>query len=96
MALFANDIDLKTCTDSVTPIIAYCNFVASASSTELLAQSGHLALSAPSQIIGRFQYLKTLRHPHLCSYVDIYRGKHDYLLYLSTLKTLFRRLKQVL
>lgn len=101
MALFANDIDLKTrAADQPTPTLAYCNFVASAATTEMLAQSGHLALSAPSQIIGRFQYLKvtikdvqgdsvlfyskllfcfvlqTLRHAHLCSYVDILRGKH--------------------
>ncbi|ORZ19556.1 rab-GTPase-TBC domain-domain-containing protein [Absidia repens] len=84
MALFANDIDLKTrAVGQLTPTFAYCNFVASAASTESLAQSGHLALSAPSQIIGRFQSLKILRHPHLCSYVDIHRGKHDRLFVVS-------------
>ncbi|KAI8341702.1 rab-GTPase-TBC domain-containing protein [Chlamydoabsidia padenii] len=84
MALFANDVDLITRPmEQPTPTLAYCNFVASAATTELLAQSGHLALSAPSQIIGRFQYLKTLRHPHLCTYVDILRGKHDRLFVVS-------------
>ncbi|XP_068083084.1 TBC domain-containing protein kinase-like protein [Anabrus simplex] len=28
-------------------------------------------------IYGRAQYLKTIDHPHLCSYLDIIRGKHE-------------------
>ncbi|CAO3617771.1 unnamed protein product [Cunninghamella echinulata] len=83
MALFANDIDLKTTINKKTPSLAYVNFVASAASTKLLGQFGHLALSAPSQIIGRFQFLKTIRHPHLCSYIDIHRGKNDRLFVVS-------------
>jgi hypothetical protein len=69
MALFANDIDLKTrAADQPTPTLAYCTFVASAATTEMLAQSGHLALSAPSQIIGRFQYLKVTNSKHVQGY----------------------------
>lgn len=62
MALFANDIDLKTSINKTVPSLAYINFVASAASTEALGQSGHLALSAPSQIIGRFQFLKVRKY----------------------------------
>ena len=76
MALFANAIDLKVHQDRPTPKLASCNFVASARSSEALAQSGHLAVSAPSQIMGRFQVLKTLCHENLCEYVEIHRGKH--------------------
>ncbi|KAI7847652.1 kinase-like domain-containing protein [Circinella umbellata] len=77
MALFANASDLKIYHDRPTPKLASCNFVASARSSEALAQSGHLAVSAPSQIMGRFQLLKTLRHENLCEYVEVHRGKHD-------------------
>lgn len=36
-----------------------------------------LPLTPPSIImIGRFQKLKSLNHPHLCKYLDIQRGKH--------------------
>ncbi|KAL0080352.1 hypothetical protein J3Q64DRAFT_1759644 [Phycomyces blakesleeanus] len=58
MALFANTIDLQVHKNRSIPKLASCNFVASARSSEALAQSGHLAVSAPSQIIGRFQFLK--------------------------------------
>jgi len=27
-------------------------------------------------IFGRAQFLKTINHPYLCSYLDIIRGKH--------------------
>ncbi|KAI8147678.1 rab-GTPase-TBC domain-containing protein [Fennellomyces sp. T-0311] len=83
MALFANAIDLKVHHDRPTPKLASCNFVASARSSEELAQSGHLAVSAPSQIMGRFQLLKTLCHENLCEYVEIHRGKHDRLFVIS-------------
>lgn len=76
MALFASRADLKVHRGRPTPKLASCNFVASARSTEALAQSGHLALSASSQIVGRFQHLKTLHHPNLCEYVEITQGKH--------------------
>ncbi|KAI9320918.1 rab-GTPase-TBC domain-containing protein [Dichotomocladium elegans] len=77
MALFANAPDLKIHANRPTPKLASCNFVASSKASDVLAQSGHLALSAPSQIIGRFQFLKTLVHENLCEYVEIHRGKHD-------------------
>ncbi|KAI7883450.1 hypothetical protein K492DRAFT_205415 [Lichtheimia hyalospora FSU 10163] len=77
MALFSNALDLKCHLQRPTPKLAFCSFVASAKSSEVLAQSGHLAVSAPSQIIGRFQQLKTLSHDNLCEYVEIHRGKHD-------------------
>lgn len=58
MALFANAIDLRLCKDRNNTKLASVNFVASSRVSEALAQSGHLALSAPSQIMGQFQYLK--------------------------------------
>ncbi|KAI9275223.1 hypothetical protein EDC94DRAFT_509225 [Helicostylum pulchrum] len=58
MALFANAIDLRLCQDRNNTKLASVNFVASSRVSEALAQSGHLALSAPSQIMGQFQYLK--------------------------------------
>eukprot|EP00002_Diphylleia_rotans_P029893 TRINITY_DN610_c0_g2_i1.p1 TRINITY_DN610_c0_g2~~TRINITY_DN610_c0_g2_i1.p1 ORF type:complete len:725 (+),score=113.28 TRINITY_DN610_c0_g2_i1:143-2176(+) len=30
-----------------------------------------------TKVIGRFQNLKYITHPHLCAYIDIVRGKHD-------------------
>ncbi|KAI7897262.1 uncharacterized protein EV154DRAFT_409885 [Mucor mucedo] len=58
MALFANAIDLTLHKDRKTTKLASVNFVASSRVSEALAQSGHLALSAPSQIMGQFQFLK--------------------------------------
>ncbi|KAI8332533.1 hypothetical protein EDC96DRAFT_29400 [Choanephora cucurbitarum] len=58
MALFAQAIELKVQKDKSIPKLASVNFVGSSRVSEALAVSGHLALSAPSQIIGRFQYLK--------------------------------------
>lgn len=62
MALFANTVDLTLRQDEKnTTKLASVNFVASSSVSEALALSGHLALSAPSQIIGKFQFLKVKR-----------------------------------
>ncbi|KAG2234896.1 hypothetical protein INT48_000323 [Thamnidium elegans] len=83
MALFANAIDLRLCRDRNNTKLASVNFVASSRVSEALAQSGHLALSAPSQIMGQFQFLKALIHPNLCEYVEIHRGKHDRLFVVS-------------
>lgn len=83
MALFANANDLKLHEEKRTTKLASVNFVASSRVSEALAQSGHLALSAPSQIIGQFQFLKTLIHANLCQYVEIHRGKHDRLFVVS-------------
>ncbi|KAI8636789.1 rab-GTPase-TBC domain-containing protein [Parasitella parasitica] len=83
MALFANSIDLAIHQDQRTTKLASVNFVASSRVSEALAVSGHLALSAPSQIMGQFQFLKTLSHPNLCEYVEIHRGKHDRLFVVS-------------
>lgn len=58
MALFANANDLILHEEKRTTKLASVNFVASSRVSEALAQSGHLALSAPSQIIGQFQFLK--------------------------------------
>ncbi|KAG1172408.1 hypothetical protein G6F70_006425 [Rhizopus microsporus] len=83
MALFASSKDLKLHENRDNAKLASVNFVASSQVSEALAQSGHLALSAPSQIIGQFQYLKTLNHDNLCEYVEIHRGKHDRLFVVS-------------
>lgn len=62
MALFTNAIDLTLHKDRKTSKLASVNFVASSRVSEALAQSGHLALSAPSQIMGQFQFLKVKRN----------------------------------
>lgn len=58
MALFANCNDLAIHPDQRMTKLASVNFVASSRVSEELALSGHLALSAPSQIMGQFQFLK--------------------------------------
>lgn len=63
MALFANSNDLKLHEEERTTKLASINFVASSRVSEALAQSGHLALSAPSQIMGQFQFLKVRTSP---------------------------------
>lgn len=63
MALFSNCRDLAIHEEEGTVKLASINFVASSRVSEALAVSGHLALSAPSQIIGKFQFLKVFpRH----------------------------------
>ncbi|KRX13889.1 TBC domain-containing protein kinase-like protein [Trichinella nelsoni] len=43
-----------------------------------------LPLTPPSiAIIGRFQFLTSLRHPNLCQYLDIQRGKFDRIFVIS-------------
>ncbi|KAI8988298.1 hypothetical protein BDF20DRAFT_318466 [Mycotypha africana] len=84
MALFNNAPELRRHSSDRTIKLASVNFVASSRVTEALAVSGHLALSAPSQIVGQFQFLKTLSHPNLCQYVEIHRGKHEFLSFQNT------------
>lgn len=62
MALFANSIDLAIHQDQRMTKLASVNFVASSRVSEALALSGHLALSAPSQIMGQFQFLKVYKN----------------------------------
>ncbi|KAG1140860.1 hypothetical protein G6F37_007493 [Rhizopus arrhizus] len=82
MALFATSNDIKFRDNNENSKLASVNFVASSRVSEALAQSGHLALSAPSQIIV-FNSLQTLLHDNLCQYIDIHRGKHDRLFVVS-------------
>eukprot|EP01122_Echinamoeba_exundans_P012881 TRINITY_DN550_c0_g5_i2.p1 TRINITY_DN550_c0_g5~~TRINITY_DN550_c0_g5_i2.p1 ORF type:complete len:946 (-),score=79.65 TRINITY_DN550_c0_g5_i2:24-2861(-) len=44
---------------------------------------GRTTLSPSHTIIGRFQRLKSLKHPNLCAYIDILKGKHDRLFVVS-------------
>ncbi|KAI9467728.1 MAG: hypothetical protein EXX96DRAFT_486505 [Benjaminiella poitrasii] len=60
MALFINAVDLVATRKDRASKLSSVNFVASSRVSEALAASGHLALSAPSQIIGKFQFLKVL------------------------------------
>ena len=36
------------------------------------------------QILGKFQQMKALDHPHLCRYVELVRGKHGEIINLRT------------
>jgi hypothetical protein len=40
------------------------------------APFGKKSLSPSNSIIGHFQKLKGIRHPRLCQYLDIIKGKH--------------------
>ncbi|KAI9262079.1 hypothetical protein BY458DRAFT_248983 [Sporodiniella umbellata] len=60
MALFAISNDIQIRQSDENSKLASVNFVASSKVSETLAQSGHLALSAPSQIMGQFQSLKAV------------------------------------
>jgi serine/threonine protein kinase/rhodanese-related sulfurtransferase len=68
------------------------NFISHSSSQKAFAPQNH--------IVGRFQHLKNLFHPHLCRYIDIILGYHDRIIVVSehfplTLRNeLERRLRQ--
>lgn len=52
-------------------------FVAKQRSNELCGSNGLPLTSNSIKILGRSQYLKSLNHPYLCSYIDVMRGKHE-------------------
>ena len=56
--------------------LGVCTFFASAHPNESCGMNGLPLTPNSIQILGEFQYLKTLRHPNICQYVDISRGKH--------------------
>ncbi|XP_037071234.1 TBC domain-containing protein kinase-like protein [Pollicipes pollicipes] len=58
-------------------------FFASAHPNESCGMNGLPLTPNSIQILGEFQYLKTLRHPNICQYVDITRGKHERLMVVS-------------
>jgi hypothetical protein len=42
------------------------------------APFGKKSLSPSNSIVGHFQKLKGIRHPHLCQYIDLIKGKHGF------------------
>jgi hypothetical protein len=40
------------------------------------AEHERIAASPASHVVGLFQDLVTLRHPHLCEYVELVKGRH--------------------
>ncbi|RUS28839.1 hypothetical protein BC938DRAFT_481388, partial [Jimgerdemannia flammicorona] len=85
MALFAAAKDLTPpSTNHFSPCLSSSNFVASTHSIDTTRSTAHgQVVSATTQIIGRFQLLKTLAHPNLCEYVEIVKGKHDRIFVVS-------------
>ncbi|XP_066912970.1 TBC domain-containing protein kinase-like protein [Clytia hemisphaerica] len=72
------------------------SFLASSHPTDTCGQNGLPVTPNSIRILGRFQKLKLLQHPHLCQYVDIVRGKHERLVivsefYTTNLKTLIKK-----
>lgn len=60
----------------VAPQFVGSTFFAMRHSGELCGSNGLPLTPNSITILGRSQYLKTLTHPNLCSYLDIIRGKH--------------------
>lgn len=52
-------------------------FFAMRHSGELCGSNGLPLTPNSITILGRSQFLKTLKHPNLCAYLDIIRGKHE-------------------
>src|SRR3954451_5607879 len=61
---------------SKNPLLGASHFVVTSRPTEN-PKNGVKTQSAGSDIIGRFQFLKTLSHPNLCEYVEAVKGDHD-------------------
>ena len=51
-------------------------FVASSHGNDQCGTNGLPLTPNSTVIIGRFHYLKTIEHPHLCRYIDIRKGTH--------------------
>uniref|UniRef100_T1J4P7 TBC domain-containing protein kinase-like protein n=1 Tax=Strigamia maritima TaxID=126957 RepID=T1J4P7_STRMM len=51
-------------------------FFASSHPGEVCGSNGLPLTPNSIKIVGRFQILKTIQHPHLCKYISIVRGKH--------------------
>lgn len=60
----------------VAPQFVGSTFFAMRHSGELCGSNGLPLTPNSITILGRSQYLKTLSHSNLCSYLDIIRGKH--------------------
>ncbi|XP_034043871.1 TBC domain-containing protein kinase-like protein [Thalassophryne amazonica] len=58
-------------------------FFASALPHDVCGSNGLPLTPNSIKILGRFQILKTITHPRLCQYVDIYRGKHERLIVVA-------------
>ncbi|KAG8179024.1 hypothetical protein JTE90_011971 [Oedothorax gibbosus] len=60
-----------------SPILGAWTYFASAHAIDVCGINGLPLTPNSIRILGRFQKLKLLKHPHLCSYLDIQRGKHE-------------------
>jgi len=49
----------------------------------VVGQNGLPVTPAATNVIGRFQRLKRLRHPHLCQYLDICHGHRGTLVFFG-------------
>ena len=72
--------------------IGLFSFLASSHPTDTCGNNGLPVTPNSIRIVGRFQELKLLSHPHLCQYIDVVRGKHERLVvaseyYQTTLKS---------
>ncbi|KAL1920907.1 uncharacterized protein VTP21DRAFT_11542 [Calcarisporiella thermophila] len=78
MALFGRAKELQPRRGPV-PQLGVSYFVPSSGSTDDDVATGSVQFSTRSEILGRFQLLKSLNHRNLCEYLDILKGKHELL-----------------
>ncbi|KAG9285348.1 hypothetical protein G9A89_010823 [Geosiphon pyriformis] len=76
MATFANDKDLSTSVQKDVQL-GVSNFFATTRTQDKVGHNGLPMTPATTEIVGHFQFLKTLIHPNLCDYIEIVKGKHE-------------------
>ncbi|XP_047121635.1 TBC domain-containing protein kinase-like protein isoform X3 [Schistocerca piceifrons] len=63
--------------DDIGSLFGGITFFARSHPGEMCGSNGLPLTPNSITIYGRAQFLKTIKHPHLCTYVDIIRGKHE-------------------
>lgn len=80
-------------------LAAFTFFAKSLGTGEVCGSNGLPVLPYSISILGRSQYLKSLKHPNLCEFLETLRGKHERTVVVSEyrgtpLNEMFRKLKQ--
>ncbi|XP_075234514.1 TBC domain-containing protein kinase-like protein isoform X2 [Lycorma delicatula] len=82
--------------ERAVPLFAGMTFFAMRHSGELCGSNGLPLTPNSITIFGRAQFLKTLKHPHLCKYLDVIRGKHERTVVVSEFhKKTLKQLKHI-
>ncbi|KAH8552786.1 hypothetical protein BGW37DRAFT_271767 [Umbelopsis sp. PMI_123] len=83
MPLFINNRNTGHAQRKAEPQLSVSSIVSSARSPDTLTKNSHTVISYSTEIIGRFQELKELKHPNLCQYIDIVAGKQNRLFFVQ-------------